>query len=75
MDGFKNIDIKNFRGIEHLEIEDFSRINVLLGHNNSGKSTVLEALMLQTGMSNPDLPQQLNSIRNVNLFSNFDDIR
>ena len=24
MDGFKNIDIKNFRGIEHLKIDDFA---------------------------------------------------
>ena len=75
MDGFKNIDIKNFRGIEHLKIDDFSRVNVLVGHNNSGKSSVLEALMLQTGMSNPDLPQQLNTLRNVNLYSNFAEIR
>lgn len=28
MDGFKNIEIKNFRGIDHLRIEDFSRVNV-----------------------------------------------
>ena len=60
MDGFKNIDIKNFRGIEHLKIDDFARVNVFLGQNNSGKSSVLEALMLLMGMSNPDMPQQLN---------------
>ncbi|MBQ2498337.1 MAG: AAA family ATPase, partial [Prevotella sp.] len=41
MDGFKNIEIKNFRGIESLEIKDLSRVNVFLGQNNSGKSTVL----------------------------------
>lgn len=35
MDGFKNIDIKNFRGIEHLKIDDFVRVNVFLGQNNS----------------------------------------
>ena len=33
MDGFKNIEIKNFRGIDHLKIDDFSRINVFLGQN------------------------------------------
>lgn len=37
MDGFKNIRIDNFRGIGHLEIDDFSRVNVLLGQNGSGK--------------------------------------
>jgi len=42
MDGFRNIAITNFRGIDHLEIGDFSRVNVFLGHNSSGKSTVLD---------------------------------
>ena len=35
MDGFKNIEINNFRGIDHLKIDDFSRVNVFLGQNNS----------------------------------------
>ena len=63
MDGFKNIEINNFRGIKHLEINDFSRVNVFLGQNSSGKSTVLESLILMMGMSNPDLPRTINSIR------------
>lgn len=81
MDGFKNIKIDNFRGIQHLEIDDFSRVNVLLGQNSSGKSSILECLVLAMGMSNPDLPQTINSIRARNyssfadleyMFSNFD---
>lgn len=75
MDGFKNIEIKNFRGIEYMKVEDFSRVNVLLGHNNSGKSSVLESLMLLMGMSNPDIPQRLNAFRTNNMFSNFGDVR
>ncbi|MBQ7698224.1 MAG: AAA family ATPase, partial [Paludibacteraceae bacterium] len=63
MEGFKNIDIKNFRGIKHLSIDDFSRVNVFLGQNNSGKSSVLEAIFLLAGMSNPDLPLGLNKAR------------
>ena len=63
MDGFKNIEIKNFRGIEYLKIDDLSRVNVFLGQNSSGKSSVLESLLLMLGMSNPDLPQNINSIR------------
>lgn len=73
MDGFKNIEIKNFRGIDHLKIDDFSRINILLGQNSSGKSTVLECLLLMMGMSNPDLPQTINSIRSRN-YSSFADL-
>ncbi|MBO7074218.1 MAG: AAA family ATPase [Bacteroidales bacterium] len=66
MDGFKNLEIKNFRGIEHLIIDDFSRVNVFLGQNNSGKSSVLEAILLLAGMSNPDLPLSLNKARTRN---------
>ena len=73
MDGFKNIEIKNFRGIDYLKIEDFSRVNVFLGQNSSGKSSVLECLLLMMGMSNPDLPQNINSIRSRN-FSSFADL-
>ena len=62
MDGFKNIEINNFRGIDHLKIEDFSRVNIFLGQNSSGKSSVLECLLLLMGMSNPDLPQTINSM-------------
>ncbi|MCR4828322.1 MAG: AAA family ATPase [Bacteroidales bacterium] len=44
MDGIKNTSINNFRGIEHLDMEDFARVNVLVGQNNCGKSTVLDTL-------------------------------
>lgn len=73
MDGFKNIEITNFRGIKHLKIDDFSRVNVLLGQNSSGKSSVLECLLLMMGISNPDLPQNINSIRSRS-FSSFADL-
>ena len=74
MDGFKNIEIKNFRGIDHLKINDLSRVNVFVGQNNSGKSSILEAIHLLTGMSNPDMPLNLNRIRTRNYYSNFKDI-
>ena len=73
MDGFKNLEIKNFRGIEHLTIDDFSRVNVFLGQNSSGKSSVLETLIMLIGMSNPDLPQLINAIRGRN-YSSFSDL-
>lgn len=75
MDGFKDLQIKNFRGIDSLTFEEFARVNVFLGKNNSGKSSVLEALLLLMGMSNPDMPQTLNNIRNRNIFSGIGDIR
>ena len=73
MDGFKNLEIKNFRGVEHLKIDDLSRVNVFLGQNSSGKSSILECLLLIMGMSNPDLPMNVNSVRSRS-FSNFADL-
>ena len=53
MVGFKNIEIKNFRGIDHLKIDVFSRVNVFFGQNGSGKTSILEAILMSAGMSNP----------------------
>ena len=75
MAGIKNINIKNFRGIDHLTIEDFSRVNVFLGQNNSGKTTMLEAIAMLMSMSNPDVPQAINAVRARKPFSNFIDVQ
>ena len=75
MTGFKSIEIKNFRGIESLKIDDLSRLNVFLGQNNSGKSSVLEAIALLMSMSNPDSPQMINAVRARHAFSNFIDVK
>ncbi len=40
----KNLTISRFRGIKNGIIEDFGKINILAGENNSGKTSVLEAL-------------------------------
>lgn len=40
----KDIHIQNYRGIKDLKIKDFKRINLLVGDNNSGKTSVLEAV-------------------------------
>lgn len=51
------LDIKEFRGIKRCkEPLKFSKFNVLLGRNNSGKSAVLQALSL---LPHPDLRASL----------------
>jgi AAA15 family ATPase/GTPase len=74
---FKNITmsylvdfkIENFRGFDELQIEGLSKINLFLGKNNSGKTSLLEAFFLLVGMSNPVLPDTINRIRGINLTS------
>lgn len=75
MDGFKNIEINNFRGIDHLKIDDFSRVNVFLGQNGSGKSSILETIMMLVGISNPELPQAINSLRSRGSMGQFIHVR
>jgi AAA15 family ATPase/GTPase len=66
MTTLERLTIKNFRGFDVLEIDGFSKINLFVGKNNSGKTSVLEALFLLVGMSNPMLPGNVNSFRGVN---------
>lgn len=43
---FQNVEINAFRGLRDLRLEGCAGINLLVGPNNSGKTTVLEALAL-----------------------------
>jgi len=42
----KELFLRNFRGIKTGKLEDFAQFNILVGPNNSGKSTILESLYL-----------------------------
>ena len=39
-----NLIIKDFRGIKNLSLDNIGQINLLIGKNDSGKSTILEAI-------------------------------
>ena len=43
---FPNLTIKGFRGIRELTIPQLGRVNLITGKNNTGKSSVLEALQI-----------------------------
>jgi AAA15 family ATPase/GTPase len=66
---FKNIEIKNFRGIKSLNVEDFGRINLFLGKNNCGKTSVLEAVFALVGSSNPEVFEIINALRGQKTFN------
>ena len=42
----KHLTIENFRAIEHLELDCSTGVNVFIGDNGAGKSTVLEAIAM-----------------------------
>ncbi len=42
----RSLEIKNFRSLEHVELDSLGTFNVLIGRNNSGKSALIGALSL-----------------------------
>ncbi|WP_455131716.1 AAA family ATPase, partial [Prevotella sp.] len=40
MNNIKDITIRNYRGIRYAEVSGMARVNVFLGNNNCGKSSV-----------------------------------
>ena len=44
MDLISSIEIKSFRGIRSLKLDNLAQINILTGDNNCGKTSVLEVL-------------------------------
>ncbi len=49
-----SLEIKNFRTFSHLRIERLGQVNLILGKNNVGKTTLLEALRLYGSSWPPD---------------------
>ena len=50
---FTTLDIQTFRGLRKLKLEELKRINLIAGINNSGKTTLLEALKMLCSMNSP----------------------
>jgi AAA15 family ATPase/GTPase len=41
---YNNFEINNFRLFKHLKVNNLKRINLIVGKNNVGKTSLLEAL-------------------------------
>jgi energy-coupling factor transporter ATP-binding protein EcfA2 len=48
----KSLKMENFRSFESFELKQLGRINLLVGENNSGKTSVLEAIQLLYSRTN-----------------------
>lgn len=70
------LKIDSFRGIQELEVPKLNHVNIILGDNNCGKTSVLEALLL---LRNPGSITNLiriagmrdNSVQRVSIYENF----
>ena len=54
-----SLEIKNFRILEDFKVAKLGRVNLIVGKNNSGKSSVLEALRIYAGNAYPGLLEQI----------------
>lgn len=54
-----SLEITNFRLLEHLTVPKLGRVNLIVGKNNCGKSSVLEALRIYAGNAQRKLLQQI----------------
>ena len=59
-----SLEIQNFRGFRHLQIEKLGRVNLIVGKNNIGKSSLLEALELYAHRGQPNLVWDFLQARN-----------
>lgn len=53
---FTSLNFTNFRGFESLELKGLKRVNLVVGRNNSGKTSLLEGIAMVSD------PEQFNSL-------------
>ncbi|WP_300758581.1 AAA family ATPase [uncultured Brachyspira sp.] len=76
----KDLYIKNFKGFSSIKIDNIKKINFLVGKNNSGKTNLLEAIMLILSQSRINIIENIKNISRIKenkteiktLFYNFD---
>jgi AAA15 family ATPase/GTPase len=54
-----SLEIKNFRILEDFKVSKLGRVNLIVGKNNSGKSSVLEALRIYAGNAHRGLLEEI----------------
>lgn len=59
------LKIRNFRGFQDLTMDSLKAINLIAGKNNTGKTSLLEAVFLLSGGGDPELAINSNVLRRV----------
>ncbi|MEA5510855.1 AAA family ATPase [Crocosphaera sp. UHCC 0190] len=58
-----SLHIENFRGFQEFDLEDLGRINLLVGENNNGKTSILEAILIFLSHGNLNVILELMKYR------------
>ena len=62
--GYSSVLIRGYRGLADLELNELRTFNVLLGANDVGKTSVLEAVFLLSNLADPRLSVRVQNWRN-----------
>ncbi len=60
---WNRLTVRRFRGIRRVSLEDLGAFNVLVGANDTGKTSVLEAVFLLSGSGNLTMPIKVQNLR------------
>lgn len=71
----QSIKINNYKNLVDIELNSLKRVNLIVGNNNVGKSTLLEAIMLLTTEGNMAAIQEVLDIRGELYNPNFNDLQ
>ena len=61
----ERLQIRNYRAFRDLEMPRLSRVNLVAGRNNAGKTSLLEAIFLLAGAGRPALAMNGNILRTI----------
>ena len=53
---FRYINIESYRGLSHVVLEELNRVNIIVGDNNSGKTSIWEAIQFNKQFWESQLP-------------------
>jgi len=67
-----SLEIRGFCGFRQLQIERLGRVNLIVGKNNVGKSSLLEALQLYACRGHPRIIWEILKTRGEIIFPSFD---
>ena len=57
--------VRNFKCLKAVTVAPLSRVSIVTGMNNVGKTALLEALFLHAGFDNPVLTRNINTFRGI----------
>ncbi|MCL2622336.1 MAG: AAA family ATPase [Planctomycetaceae bacterium] len=67
-----SLKIRNFRAFEDLKISTLGRVNLIVGNNNVGKTSLLEAVWLWASRGDWDVVQKIMQARDENIVADPD---